>query len=435
MPRDALVTKHVGWTVVSGATSYIVEVDGSLYGDPVAASPMDILVVENTTVPVRVAGVNDGGTGGYSASVNAVAGNAAPPPVNNLQVGSVSQGRITISWDYDDPPTDFAQFDVTHNAGIGGGIIFTVDQTNKTAALSGLPDSLNVTFTVRARDSGGLQSTAVQIAQTTPPPPVVNAPGVPTALRTTRIGYSSADLAWNLGSGATHSQYSGDGTNWSGLYTGTTYKWGGLAEKHRYSFFVRSYNSTTGLVSGTVGVAFDTLPKVKSTTPNYQNRLYGYQQPYAYSGVGFSHYASGVSGSTDNWAGQSNTLNFLYALDNNLQSGPFSLQGYRWVTLATTLNYDALNAVYGVWGYQGTFQWDAWDTSGVLVQTGRMTGGGTNALIGVGPNILNKLTGKRIARIRWYFYAWGASPGYYKLSELAINARVITGYTTVYNPA
>jgi hypothetical protein len=259
---------------------------------------------------------------------------------------------------------------------------------------------------------------------TTPAPPVAGAPPAPTNLKATRVGYTSADFTWTASPGATSYEWSSNNSSYSGIGNVTAKTWGpGLAENTSYKLYVRAVGP--GGKSAAASVSFKTLPKIKSYTPVYATRVYGYGQPYPYSQLGLFLYASSNNFAQNTWA---------TAADNNLNTGPYSASAGQWITYTTSLNYDAINAITAWFGYPGTFQWTAVDDEGHTVQQGRVAA--SSGTWGASANVINSPhTDHRIARIQFYFYAGLGSPGVFKLREFAISCRVITGYTAVNNPA
>lgn len=419
-------TKHIAWTVVANADTYEWFVDGDSQG-LVSASPVDLLVPENTTRQITVQGRNGTGVGPLSTAVPATVGNLAPPPVTGLNAVVAGQGALSASWTYPDKPADFtgtAAYVVTATAGT-----VTVDQVNMTASITGLGDSVAVTVTVRARDSAGLQSSAVTDSATTPPAPPPAAPPTPTNFRVTRYGYSSVTLAWNASAGATSYEWAADGQPFTQATTGaTTREWTGLKENTQYGVSVRAVGP--GGHSNAVRIVFKTLVKIRTTSPVYATRNYGISQPYPWNQTGIGYDTSGLGGASTGWAsGQ-----WLAAIDLNTNTGPYNATPGAWVRYSFTLNFDALYQVYGQWGYPGTYQWDAWDTALNIVQSGRVVQDATSGTW-LTPNVKNAPSGNRIALLRMYFYGGGLGSGVYKLREMAISARVITGYSYTYNPA
>lgn len=417
--------KHITWGTVPNADNYEVFVDGDSQGLFPAGGSLDLAVPESTTRQITVRGNNGSGYGPLSTAVPATVGNLAPPPVAGLTVISIDRGLMSVDWSYPDKPVDHSVYVVTSTAGT-----VTIDQANASAVISGLGDSVTITVTVKAQDTGGLQSTAVSKAGTTEPAPPPAAPATPGGFIATRIGYSSADFSWNASTGATGYQLSGNGgASWTGTQTARTYKWVGLAESTAYTLKLRAVGA--GGNSGAASKAITTLPKVKSVTPVYSTRNYGYGQTYPWNQTGVDYYLSGVGISNNNWAsGQ-----WLTAIDANTNTGPYNTAAGAWLDLKFTLNFDSVTQVWGLWGYPGTYEWSAWNVDGTLVQQGRVV---IDATVGVWliPNVKNSpVTNKRITRLRTYFYGGGLGSGVYKLRELAIQARVITSYTNVLNPA
>jgi len=414
----------LSWTASTGATAYEIHVDGTTVAQ-VSGLSWSGTFSESTSHAAFIVPLNAGGPGPASNTVNFSIANQAPPPATGLDDTSVVRASFSVAWQYASPPADFSTWVVTTSAGT-----LSVNQGARTATITGAPDSTNVTVTVRAQDTGGLQSSTVSLVVRTPDAPAPAAPPTPGSLRVTRIGYSSADFAWNASSGATSYEWSGDGVNYSNIGTALTRTWSGLAESHAYKLYVRAVNA--GGHSASASVSLTTLPKVNHYVYNTRLRTFGYgNEQWNIPGVG--HSASGILTSVDNWANQSNANNWLFAVDYNLNTGPYSTQAYRWINFSFTMNFIDVEQVWMNWGYPGTGEWQAYDTDGTLIQRGR-TASATWPLW-VTANVTNAPTNKRIAKIQMLFFGGVGSPGYYKLREWAMQVRECTSTTAVLNPA
>jgi hypothetical protein len=375
---------------------------------------------ESSTHSFKVAAHNDGGFGPESNARSVTIANQTPPDVTNLHSTATSRGTFSVAWDYT-PPADFSAYVVTVDSG-------TVVVTGKTASVTGLADATNVAITVKARDTGSLTSPGVSITVRTPDAPLPAAPGTPGGLTNTRRGYSSLDYSWNAVAGATSYEVSGDGSGFGSVGTATTFSWTGLAESTGYNLWVRAVNA--GGASAATVVGATTLPKVASYTPNSQTRTIGYGNE-GWDAIGVQYDSSGVVFTTDGWATGSNSS--LYALDLNVNTGPYSTNPGRWIIFSTTLNYDYVYQVFGLWGYPGTFTWTAIGADGYAQQQGNVASNTWGQW--AGPNIINSPSGVRIAKIQMAFDAGLGSPGVFKLREWAIQVRQIVSYTTNLNPA
>ena len=417
---SATPTVPVSWTAVNTATAYRVTVDGADVAQVTTLTLTLTLAQGAHTITVR--GLNSGGDGPASAPKTCTVQNQAPPPVTNLRVTQVSPSTIDVAWDYASPPADFASYVVTASVG-------TVTVTGTTAHVSALAADIAVSITVVARDTGGLDSTPVSTTGRTSPQPPPAAPPAPTNFRVTRVGYSSADFAWDAAPGATRYEVSGDGTSFGNVGAVLSWGWAGLTQQTGYTLYVRGVNA--GGAGPAAAVSFTTLPQVAYWVTTHQDRTIGYgAEDWSAAGIGYE--SSGVLFTNDNWASGANS--HLYALDLNLNTGPYSQQGDRWIVFSVGLFVDYVYDVTGWWGYPGTFRWNAYADGLAAQQQGAVVASG--GAMAVGPNEVNNAhDGVQLKHLQMSYSAGQGSPGWYKLREFQIHVRQVTGQTPVYNPA
>jgi len=414
---NATTSVPISWTAVTGATAYRVKVD-NVDVQMVTVLSMTLTLAEGShTIAVR--GTNDGGDGPGSNVATTVVANQPPGPVTDLAVVASTPSTVQVTWSYT-PPSDFSAFTVTSSPA-GTAVV-----SGNGATISGLPADTNVTVSVSARDTGGLSSSVVSVTGRTAPQPPPQAPGAPTGLQATRIGYSSADFVWTAVAGADRYEVNGGG-GWGNVGAATSFAWGGLNESTGYTLQVRAVNAGGAGAASQVGIT--TLPKVAYYQETYADHTYGYGAE-GWDGASIGYAASGVLFTTDNWATGANS--HLYALDLNVNTGPYSQQPDRWILFSLGINIKYYTQVTVWMGYPGTATWQAYQNGQGVTQQGAVAANAWPQSIG--PNQTNNPAGQ-LNRLQITFGAGLGSPGWYKLREFNIGVRQVTGSSPVYNPA
>lgn len=188
-----------------------------------------------------------------------------PTPVSPLNLAAVpgSQTRIELSWV--DRSSNESGFQVTRTGG-GSTAVFTVGANVTSFADTGLAESTEYTYVVRAVNAAGTSTAtnrAVAKTLATPPP-------APTNLTAVGGGFSRIDLAWTASDRADAYQVfqSRDGVQFAQVTTAfkNSAMIFGLEPGVTYFFTVRAFNS--GGVSGFSNVASSTTQLAAPAAPS-----------------------------------------------------------------------------------------------------------------------------------------------------------------------
>ena len=231
-------TVDLAWTPPSGGgtpTGYTVEGGGTAHPLPGTRARVSGLSAE-TAYTFSVTAVNGAGSGtSASLDVTTASTEAAPGPVGELRIGSVSADAVRLSWVIPDTGGAPASYAVT-----GGG---TATVTGTSASIAGLAANGTYTFAVAGSNPAGAGQ-AETIGVTT---------GTPGTVRTLRVDGKTADavnLSWLLpDGGGTPTGYTvaGGGT---AVVEGTRARITGLSLDTAYTFTVSAVNAA-GAGAGT----------------------------------------------------------------------------------------------------------------------------------------------------------------------------------------
>ncbi len=161
----------------------------------------------------------------------------APTVPGGLTASNSTQTTIDLNWNASTDNVGVAGYDVYQ----GNTVITTV--TGTSYQVTGLSPNTAYSFTVRAKDAAGNESSASNTANaTTLGQPDTQAPTAPSALVASNITQTTVDLNWNGSTdnvGVTGYDVS-QGNTVITTVTGTTYKVTGLSPNTAYSFSVRA---------------------------------------------------------------------------------------------------------------------------------------------------------------------------------------------------
>ncbi|MDH2429114.1 glycosyl hydrolase family 18 protein [Sphaerisporangium sp. TRM90804] len=162
----------------------------------------------------------------------------APSAPGSLRSTGTTSSSVSLAWNASTDNVGVTGYNVYRNGTQVG------TATGTTYTDSGLSASTSYTYTVRARDAAGNQSSASnQIsATTTGGGGDTTAPSAPGSLRSTGTSSSSVSLAWNASTdnvGVTGYNVYRNGTQ-VGTATGTTYTDSGLSASTSYTYTVRA---------------------------------------------------------------------------------------------------------------------------------------------------------------------------------------------------
>ncbi|MDE5417489.1 fibronectin type III domain-containing protein [Labilibaculum sp. DW002] len=258
----------VGWTAVSGATSYDLQVreeGGTWQTINTSELTYDYSgATAETTYEFQVRANNDAGSSGYSAMASVIteAAPTVPDAPVNLSASNITYNSITITWDAVADADDY-DLDVRPS----GGSWTTVALTTTSYDYSGLDAETTYEFQVRANNSIGASANSDLASATTLAAPT--APDAPVNLSASNITYNSLTVTWDAVTDA--NDYDLDvrpaGGSWTTVALATTsYDYTGLDAETTYEFQVRANNSigasaNSSLVSATTLVA-PTAPEV-----------------------------------------------------------------------------------------------------------------------------------------------------------------------------
>ncbi|MEK0317318.1 glycoside hydrolase family 9 protein [Cohnella sp. 56] len=248
----------LGWTAVTGATSYQIEVDGSsTYVSATGTSYTHSGLAAGSTHKYRVRAVNAAGTSGWSALATATTSqNPQPPAVpTGVTATAASTSSITLGWNAVTGATGY-QIEID-------GSSTYVSATGTSYTHSGLAAGSTHTYRVRAVNAAGASGWSAAATATTnqnqPQPPAV-----PTGLTATAASSTSIALGWNAVTGATSYQIEIDGATTYVSMTGASYTHSGLAAGSTHTYRVRAVNAAGA--SAWSAVASATTPGQSSSS-------------------------------------------------------------------------------------------------------------------------------------------------------------------------
>lgn len=217
-------TVTVSWSTVSGATSYDVSFNGTIYN--VTGSSKTITgLTGNTNYSFAVRAKNAGGASAYSAA-KTIRTLVNPPAVPTNVRASATASSVTVSWNTVSGATSYF---VSLNNKIN-------NATGTSITISGLSSDTNYNYAVQASNAGG--DSAYSSVQTIRTPAIP--PAVPINVSADSTS-NSVTVSWSAVSGAASYDVSFNGTvyNVSGTFTTIS----GLAANTSYSYAVRAKNS------------------------------------------------------------------------------------------------------------------------------------------------------------------------------------------------
>lgn len=186
----------VSWSPVSGASSYEIEVDGSVINNGKSTSYTHSGLAPNTQHRYRVRVRNLGGAGNWS-SIKSEYTLPNPPGIPSNIRTSVQQTKITINWDTVLGAESY--YIEVDGLVINNGI-------NTTFVHESLEPETEHTYRIKAKNRGGESNWSQEIKEITLPYP----PETPTNINT-EITYSSVALTWDKMEGATGYEIKVDG--------------------------------------------------------------------------------------------------------------------------------------------------------------------------------------------------------------------------------
>ncbi len=231
-------TVDLSWTAPSGGgtpTGYTLAGGGTRHALPGLRARVAGLAAD-TPYTFSVNAYNDAGSGtAASLDVTTASVEAAPGPVRELRIGSVSADAVQLSWAIPDTggaPAVYA---------VGGGGAAAV--TGTSASISGLAEDGTYTFSVTGSNAAGMSEAATVEATT----------GTPGTVRGLRLDGKTADavnLSWlPPGGGGTPTRYSVTGGGTAAV-DGTRARIAGLSFDTAYTFTVSAVNGA-GAGAGT----------------------------------------------------------------------------------------------------------------------------------------------------------------------------------------
>lgn len=217
-------TVTVNWSAVSGATSYDVSFNGTIYNVTGRSKTITGLAA-NTNYNFAVRSKNAGGASAYSTTMT-VRTLVNPPTVPTNVRATATSNSVTVSWS---AVTGATSYYVSLN-----GTIYSL--TGTSATISGLIPDTDYNYAVRANNAGGYSAySSIKTIRTSAIPPEV--PINVSAVSTT----NSITVSWSAVSGATSYDVSFNGTVYNVNDTSKTIT--GLAANTNYSYAVRAKNT------------------------------------------------------------------------------------------------------------------------------------------------------------------------------------------------
>jgi cytochrome b involved in lipid metabolism len=239
------------WTATAGATSYQVFQGSTSIGTPATTTFTATGLTNALAYSFTVKAVNSSGASVASTAVSATPVDRTPPAAPTGLAAVAGDTQVSLSWS---GPVDAATYQVYRGASLVG------TQAGTTTVVTGLPNGILYSFTVKAVDAAGNISVASAGASATPVDRTP--PAAPTGLKAVVIS-ARADLSWSGPADAATYQVFQDG----GLIhtqVGTTLAVTSLPNGATYSFTVKAVD-TAGNAS--VASALVTASPVAPTTP------------------------------------------------------------------------------------------------------------------------------------------------------------------------
>jgi chitodextrinase len=192
----------------------------------------------------------------------------APDNVTNLASSNVTQNSLTLSWTAS-ASSDCVGYDVYRGATLIGSVTGTVFN------VTGLTQSTQYTFSVKAKDAANNIASGSSVTSTTSAQPAdVTPPANVTGLASSNLTATGVTLAWTASASSDIKDYNiYNGATLITTVTGVTYNVTGLTASTSYTFTVKARdtanNEATGAqVSVTTSVAADTTAPTVTASPS-----------------------------------------------------------------------------------------------------------------------------------------------------------------------
>lgn len=212
----------ISWGAVSGATSYDILFNGTVYRVTGTSKTITGLT-PGTSYTYSIRSNNAEGSSSYSGAktINTIPN---PPGIPANVNASATANSVTVSWS---GVTGAVSYDVKLN-----GTVYNVTATSKT--ITGLLNGTSYSYSVRAVNAGGAGTYSSSRTITT-------IPAVPSNINA-GVTWNSAEVSWNIVTGATGYDINFGNTVYSS--TGNTRTITGLYANTAYSCQVRAKNSS-----------------------------------------------------------------------------------------------------------------------------------------------------------------------------------------------
>lgn len=187
---------RITWAAMAGATSYDIEVDGTVLNNGTSTTYLHSSLALNTTHKYRVRANNASGTGSWS-SLLTVATLPDPPAVPSNVQTVPKQTEVTVSW-------DIVALAESYEIEVDGAVI---DNGNKTTYVhGGLQPLTDHTYRIRSKNAGGTSEWSQPIVQKTLP----NPPNTPAAV-TSEPSIHEIKVQWSKDDGVATYEIEVDG--------------------------------------------------------------------------------------------------------------------------------------------------------------------------------------------------------------------------------
>lgn len=188
----------------------------------------------------------------------------APNNVTNLTSSNLTATSVTLNWTASNS-SDIASYDIYR----GGTFITNVSATTYNA--TGLSNSTQYTFSVRAKDESGNVATGTDVTITTSTPADTTPPNSVTNLTVSNLGETTLTLNWTVSTSSDIASYDiYRGATFLANVSGVTYGVTGLNRSTQYTFSVRAKDNSGNVTSGT-DITISTTADV--TAPNNVTNL------------------------------------------------------------------------------------------------------------------------------------------------------------------
>lgn len=215
----------ITWPAVSGATSYDIEFNGTVYTVTTNSKTFSNLT-PGTSYTYRVRSNNAYGSSSYSSQFTVKTLPNPPAVPTGVTVSNITTTSLTVKWNASSGATGY---EVSVN-----NLIYSSTSTSIT--ITGLSSNTSYTCRVRAKNDGGTSAYSTSVVVKT----LLAAPPTPTNITATAT-YNTATVSWSASKDASEYEIQFNGTTYTTTSCQKTFT--GLSANTSYSYRLRAKNS------------------------------------------------------------------------------------------------------------------------------------------------------------------------------------------------